>query len=156
MSLAYQSSPQPTVDLPRVDYGKGVYVYDSTGKQYLDGSGGPSVFCLGHGNEEVNAAITAQLERIAHGYRYTFSSDALDGLQALIGDVVNVRATGNGTTGGTADSRLEVSFSPDPPDDPPIAQAPWAPLAPPPAFLLLALALLWIPWKRLRSPRPSA
>ena len=76
----------PTVDLPTVDYGRGVYVYDSSGKQYIDGSGGPAVFCLGHGNAEVNAAIVAQIDRIAHGYRYTFASDALDGLQAIIAE----------------------------------------------------------------------
>jgi len=70
--------------LPRVAWGKGVYVHDSAGRRYLDASGGPAVFCLGHGNEEVNAAITAQLERIAHGYRYSFTSDPLEELEALI------------------------------------------------------------------------
>ena len=79
----------PTIDLPTVDYGRGAYVYDSSGKQYIDGSGGPAVFCLGHGNAEVNAAIVAQIDRIAHGYRYTFASDALDGLQAIIADKID-------------------------------------------------------------------
>jgi adenosylmethionine-8-amino-7-oxononanoate aminotransferase len=70
--------------LPRVAWGKGSYVHDSAGRRYLDASGGPAVFCLGHGNEEVNAAITRQLERIAHGYRYSFTSDPLEELEALI------------------------------------------------------------------------
>jgi adenosylmethionine-8-amino-7-oxononanoate aminotransferase len=70
--------------LPRVAWGKGSYVYDTAGRRYLDGSGGPAVFCLGHGNEEVNAAITRQLERIAHGYRYSFTSDPLEELEALV------------------------------------------------------------------------
>ncbi len=72
--------------LPKVDYGKGCYVYDTAGKQYIDGSGGPAVFCIGHGNEEVNAAIKAQLDRIAHGYRYMFTSDPLEELQAIIAE----------------------------------------------------------------------
>jgi len=72
------------IDPPKVDYGKGVYVYDQAGKQYIDGSGGPSVFCLGHGNEEVNDAIKAQLDRIAQGYRGNFSSDPLEELQSVI------------------------------------------------------------------------
>ena len=55
--------------LPRVAWGKGCYIYDTDGKQYIDGSGGPAVFCLGHGNEEVNAAIARQLDKVAHGYR---------------------------------------------------------------------------------------
>jgi 4-aminobutyrate aminotransferase-like enzyme len=54
---------------PKVAYGRGVYVYDSAGRRYLDASGGPAVFCLGHGHPEVTQAIVRQLERIAHGYR---------------------------------------------------------------------------------------
>ncbi len=85
MSAAPQlSSPWHTAKLPKIAYGKGSYLYDTSGKQYLDGSGGPAVFCLGHGNEEVNNAIKAQLDRIAHGYRYTFTSDPLEHLTELV------------------------------------------------------------------------
>ena len=27
-------------DLPKIDYGKGVYLYDKDGRQYIDGSSG--------------------------------------------------------------------------------------------------------------------
>ena len=80
--------PAPAIGgagLPRVAWGKGCYVHDTAGRRYLDASGGPAVFCLGHGHDEVNAAITHQLDRIAHGYRYSFTSDPLDELQALVG-----------------------------------------------------------------------
>lgn len=73
-----------TQNLPKVAYGKGCYIYDTTGKQYIDGSAGPAVFSLGHGNDEVNAAIKDQLDRIAHGYRYTFTSDPLEELTELV------------------------------------------------------------------------
>jgi adenosylmethionine-8-amino-7-oxononanoate aminotransferase len=73
-----------TGDLPKVAWAKGSYVYDVDGKQYIDGSGGPAVYCIGHSNPEVNAAIKDQLDRIAHGYRYNFSSDALEELTAII------------------------------------------------------------------------
>jgi adenosylmethionine-8-amino-7-oxononanoate aminotransferase len=73
-----------TGSLPRVAWAKGSYVYDVDGKQYIDGSGGPAVYCIGHANQEVNAAITAQLDRIAHGYRYNFTSDALEELTGII------------------------------------------------------------------------
>ena len=63
--------------LPKVSHGQGCYVFDSTGKRYIDGSGGPAVFSLGHSHPEVNDAIKEQLDRIAHGYRYTFTSDPL-------------------------------------------------------------------------------
>jgi adenosylmethionine-8-amino-7-oxononanoate aminotransferase len=67
-------------DLPRIAHGKGSYLYDENGKAYLDGSGGPAVFCLGHAHPEVNAAISTQLESIAYAYRYLFTSAALESL----------------------------------------------------------------------------
>jgi adenosylmethionine-8-amino-7-oxononanoate aminotransferase len=71
-------------DLPRIARGKGSYLYDESGKAYLDGSGGPAVFCLGHAHPEVNAAIVQQLESLAYAYRYLFSSAALDSLTELV------------------------------------------------------------------------
>ena len=71
-------------DLSRISHGRGSYVFDESGKAYLDGSGGPAVFCLGHAHPEVNAAIGRQLESIAYAYRYLFSSTALEQLSALL------------------------------------------------------------------------
>ena len=81
---SWDPAPGPGGGLPRIAYGNGSYVYDSDGRRYLDGSGGPAVFCLGHAHPEVNAAIEQQLRRIAHGYRYSFTSDPLEELEALI------------------------------------------------------------------------
>jgi adenosylmethionine-8-amino-7-oxononanoate aminotransferase len=67
-------------DLPRIAHAKGSYLYDQAGKSYLDGSGGPAVFCLGHAHPEVNAAISTQLDSIAYAYRYLFTSAALESL----------------------------------------------------------------------------
>jgi adenosylmethionine-8-amino-7-oxononanoate aminotransferase len=77
-------------DLPRIARGRGSYLYDESGKAYLDGSGGPAVFCLGHAHPEVNAAIVAQLESLAYAYRYLFTSGALESLTELV-----KRVTGN-------------------------------------------------------------
>jgi adenosylmethionine-8-amino-7-oxononanoate aminotransferase len=70
--------------LPRIVRGEGSYVFDASGKRYLDGSGGPAVFSLGHGHPEINEAITEQLSRFAFGYRYLFTSDALEELTQII------------------------------------------------------------------------
>jgi adenosylmethionine-8-amino-7-oxononanoate aminotransferase len=70
--------------LPKVAYGKGIYVFDTQGRRYIDASGGPAVFCLGHAHDEVNAALKEQLDWIAHGYRYSFTSDPLERLRELI------------------------------------------------------------------------
>jgi len=80
------ASISATNQLPRVVRAKGSYLYDSTGKQYIDGSGGPAVYCLGHANPEVNAAVAAQMDIIAHGYRYNFTTDALDELTDILRD----------------------------------------------------------------------
>src|SRR6266481_943127 len=70
--------------LPRIVRGEGSYVYDADGRRYLDGSGGPAAFSIGHGNREVNASIAAQLEQVACGYRYLFSSEPLEQLTSLL------------------------------------------------------------------------
>lgn len=88
-----------TAALPKVTHGRGSYLWDTTGKQYIDGSGGPAVYCLGHAHPEVNAAIAAQLDQIAHGYRYNFSTDALEDLTEIIRD----------HTGGTLQEMVFVS-----------------------------------------------
>ena len=77
---------RPAAAPPKVAYGKGVYVYDTDGKQYIDGSGGPTLFCVGHGHPEVGQAIKDQIDRIAYGYRGQFTSDPLEDLQALIAE----------------------------------------------------------------------
>jgi adenosylmethionine-8-amino-7-oxononanoate aminotransferase len=70
--------------LPRIVRGEGSYLFDAEGRRYLDGSGGPAAFCIGHANREVNAAIAAQLEQIACAYRYLFTTDVLEELTGLI------------------------------------------------------------------------
>jgi adenosylmethionine-8-amino-7-oxononanoate aminotransferase len=71
-------------ELPRIIRGSGSYLYDAAGKRYVDGSGGPAVFSLGHAHPEVNAAIMRQLNDIAYGYRYLFTSSALEDLTAKV------------------------------------------------------------------------
>ncbi len=79
-----QTNIHSTNSLPKISWAKGSYLTDVDGKRYIDGSGGPAVYCIGHGNEEVNAAISDQLSRIAHGYRYNFTTDALEELSEIV------------------------------------------------------------------------
>ena len=71
-------------NLPRIVRGEGSYLFDDAGRRYLDGSGGPAAFCIGHANREVNAAIAEQLDKVACGYRYLFTSDAMEQLTQLM------------------------------------------------------------------------
>ncbi len=54
--------------------GEGIFLYDEDGRAIIDGSGGAAVACLGHGNARVNAAIAAQLARVAYVHTALFSN----------------------------------------------------------------------------------
>ena len=64
--------------------GKGVYLTDVNGKQYLDASGGAAVSCLGHGDVEIIDAIKAQLDRMEFAHTGFFTSDAAESLADLL------------------------------------------------------------------------
>jgi acetylornithine/succinyldiaminopimelate/putrescine aminotransferase len=49
-----------------VDRAEGSYIYDTSGKQYLDFVAGVSACSLGHQHPRVKAAITAQLDKYLH------------------------------------------------------------------------------------------
>ncbi|MEM7544887.1 MAG: aspartate aminotransferase family protein [Pseudomonadota bacterium] len=66
--------------LPTVAGGKGVYLYDQSGKAYFDGSGGAAVSCLGHGDQDVIDAIKAQLDSVAFAHTSFFTSDPAERL----------------------------------------------------------------------------
>src|SRR5690606_93280 len=68
--------------LPRAVHGEGSFVVDENGKRYLDGSGGPALFCLGHRHPEVIEAIKAQYDQIEFAYTTTFSTEVIDELSA--------------------------------------------------------------------------
>ncbi len=70
--------------LPRAVKGDGSFVIDEHGRRYLDGSGGPALFCLGHGHEEVRAAIRAQYEQIQFAYSSIFTCEVIDELSAQL------------------------------------------------------------------------
>ncbi|MFD1160320.1 aspartate aminotransferase family protein [Roseovarius aestuarii] len=65
---------------PRAVRGEGAYLYDADGKQYLDGSGGAAVSCLGHSDPDVIAAIKAQIDNMAFAHTGFFTSDAAESL----------------------------------------------------------------------------
>ena len=71
-------------NLPLAVRGDGVYIVDSTGKRYLDASGGAAVSCLGHSNTRVIEAIKAQLEQLAFAHTGFFSSEPAEALAALL------------------------------------------------------------------------
>ncbi len=67
-------------DLPVVARGKGVYLFDTDGKDYFDGSGGAAVSCLGHGDVDVIAATKKQLDTMAYAHTSFFTSEPAERL----------------------------------------------------------------------------
>ncbi|WP_299692649.1 aspartate aminotransferase family protein [uncultured Tateyamaria sp.] len=69
---------------PRAVRGAGVYLYDETGKAYLDGSGGAAVSCLGHGDADVIAAVQAQAAEMSFAHTGFFTSEPAEALADLL------------------------------------------------------------------------
>ena len=49
-----------------LDHGEGMYLYDTDGKEYLDFAAGFAVSGLGYGNQELNDALKAQIDKLYH------------------------------------------------------------------------------------------
>ena len=64
--------------------GHGCYLVDKSGKQYLDGSGGAAVSCLGHGDQEITDRIREQLETLAFAHTGFFTSEPAERLADLL------------------------------------------------------------------------
>jgi adenosylmethionine-8-amino-7-oxononanoate aminotransferase len=66
--------------LPVAVGGKGIELFDSEGRSYIDASGGAAVSCLGHSHPEVLAALHAQLDKIAYAHTSFFTTEVAEQL----------------------------------------------------------------------------
>src|SRR5258706_775238 len=60
-----------------IDHSRGVFLYDTRGKAYIDGMAGLWCTALGHGNEELIDAATQQMRRLS--FAHLFSGKSHDG-----------------------------------------------------------------------------
>ncbi|MGB9561641.1 MAG: aminotransferase class III-fold pyridoxal phosphate-dependent enzyme, partial [bacterium] len=58
--ITYYKEPLP------IGSGKGAYVYDAYGKEYLDFFGGILTVSVGHCNEKVTSKVIEQLKKLQH------------------------------------------------------------------------------------------
>ncbi len=84
MDRTYLIKPDLDEDYPVIDYGKGVYLYDITGKRYLDASSGAVTANIGHGVQEITEAMLEQAKKVSFVYRSQFSSEAAEKLAKKI------------------------------------------------------------------------
>lgn len=65
---------------PMVTHGDGVYLFDSAGHRYLDGSSGAMTVSIGHGVAEVAEVMREQAGRVAFTYRTQFTNEPAEEL----------------------------------------------------------------------------
>ncbi|MCA9973053.1 MAG: aspartate aminotransferase family protein, partial [Anaerolineales bacterium] len=73
---------------PKISHGEGIYLWDESGKRYIDGSGGPLVVNVGHGRSEIVAAMQAQLSKAAYLHATMFTSEPLEQYAAQIAQLL--------------------------------------------------------------------
>jgi len=59
---------------PTAERAEGIYIYDTEGKRYIDGSGGAVVVGIGHGVKEITDAMVRQANKIAFSHGSQFAS----------------------------------------------------------------------------------
>ena len=71
-----------------LDHGEGAYLYDTEGKKYLDFAAEYAVSSLGYGNQELNDALKAQIDKLFHTsnlYYNTACGKAAEDLKRITG-----------------------------------------------------------------------
>ena len=61
-------------DYPVATSGRGIFIRDAAGKDYIDASGGAAVSCLGHSHPDVLAAMRAQLDQLEYAHTSFFTT----------------------------------------------------------------------------------
>ena len=94
---------------------KGCYIYDKSGKPYLDGSGGAAVSCLGHGDPDIIAAIKEQADQLSFAHTGFFTSEPAEELTELLikhapGELDRVYLVSGGSEAAEAAIKLARQF----------------------------------------------
>ncbi|MCB0496002.1 MAG: aspartate aminotransferase family protein [Cyclobacteriaceae bacterium] len=88
----FQQHLAPTSPFPlgiHIDHARGVYLYDTNGKRYIDLIAGIGVASVGHQNPVVVEAIKKQLDKHAHVMVYgEYIQDSVNGLAAKLASLL--------------------------------------------------------------------
>lgn len=87
---------------PMAVRGEGICLIDDQGRRYIDASGGAAVSCLGHSDEDVRAAIKAQVDSLAFAHTGFFTNRPMEDLATALaagapGDVDRVYFVSGGS-----------------------------------------------------------
>ena len=73
--LHFSPSPRISGDLPMIVRGEGAYVFDDTGKRYLDGLAGLFTVQVGHGRAELAQAAARQSEQLSFFPLWSYANE---------------------------------------------------------------------------------
>ncbi len=74
---------------PVINYGEGIFLYDRSGKEYLDASSGAITANIGHGVEEIRAAAYRQMGKVSFVYRSQFTSEPAEELASKLSEMTD-------------------------------------------------------------------
>jgi len=100
---------------PAATSAQGCYIYDKSGKSYLDGPGGAAVSCLGHGDPDIISAIKSQADQLSFAHTGFFTSEPAEELTELLikhapGDLDRVYLVSGGSEATEAAIKLARQF----------------------------------------------
>lgn len=88
LKQSYLIKPLLDETLPMIDYGKGIFLYDKEGKEYLDAASGAVTANIGHGIPEIIEAMQDQAKKVSFVYRSQFTSEPAEKLAAKIAELI--------------------------------------------------------------------
>ena len=71
-------------EYPLIDHGQGVYLFDTAGRDYIDGSSGAIVANIGHAIPEIAEVAREQISQVAYTYRMQFNNEKAEELAEKI------------------------------------------------------------------------
>ncbi|WP_162297939.1 aspartate aminotransferase family protein [Halalkalibacillus sediminis] len=100
---------------PLIERGEGVYLYDTQGVRYLDGSSGAVAVNIGHGVQEVVNAMTKQASHVAYVHTLRFETSLQHELASMIaslapGDLDTVYFTSGGAEANESALKLARQY----------------------------------------------
>jgi adenosylmethionine-8-amino-7-oxononanoate aminotransferase len=75
-------------EYPVIDRAEGVYLYDTTGRRYIDAVGGALVVNIGHGVTDIAEVMASQAARVAFAHGTQFTNEPLETYAEALREVV--------------------------------------------------------------------
>lgn len=87
MDQSHVIKPIMSGSLPYISHGKGIYLYDTEGKKYIDGCSGAVTANIGHGVTEVIDAMNEQANKVSFAFKTHFFNDATENLGTMLANL---------------------------------------------------------------------